>query len=157
MTPDDFNYISALLKNRSGLVLSQDKAYLLESRLMPVARNSGMQSVEELISKMRMTSDSGLITNVTEAMTTNESFFFRDQKPFDLFRDELLPELMENRASEKSMRIWSAAASSGQEAYTLAILLKEAGAKMAGWRCDIVGTDISHEILDKAREGVYMY
>ena len=155
MTPDDFNYISALLKNRSGLVLSQDKAYLLESRLMPVARSNGLQSVDELISKMRMTQDDGLIISVTEAMTTNESFFFRDQKPFDLFRDELLPQMMENRASQKSIRIWSAAASSGQEAYTLSIIMKEAGAKMAGWRCDILGTDISHDILNKAKAGIY--
>jgi chemotaxis protein methyltransferase CheR len=155
MTPDEFNYVSTLLKGRSGLVLSTDKAYLLESRLMPVARSNDFQSVEELINKMRMTKDEKLIVSVTEAMTTNESFFFRDQKPFDLFRDELLPEMMEKRAGQKRIKIWSAAASSGQECYTLSILIKEAGAKLAGWNTSIIGTDISHDILDKARNGIY--
>lgn len=155
MTPEDFDFISNLLKNRSGLVLTQDKAYLLESRLMPIARKKELQSVDDLIGKMRSSSDEALITEVTEAMTTNESFFFRDQKPFDLFKDEILPDLMERRASQKSFRIWCAAASSGQEPYTLSIILKEEAAKLAGWRHEIVGTDISNDILAKAKSGTY--
>ncbi len=155
MAPEDFDYISTLLKSKSGLVLTQDKAYLLESRLMPIARKNDLQSVDDLIGKMRQVSNGELITEVMEAMTTNESFFFRDQKPFDLFRDEVLPGLLERRASTKSFRIWCAAASSGQEPYSLSILLKEAGAQMANWRTEIVGTDISMDILDKAKSGNY--
>lgn len=155
MKPEEFEYISTLLKSRSGLVLSQDKAYLLESRLMPIARKNDLQSVDDLIAKMRGTRDEALVVEVTEAMTTNESFFYRDQKPFDLFKDEILPDLMERRSSKKSFRIWCAAASSGQEPYTLSMILKEEAAKLAGWRHEIVGTDISNDILAKARSGSY--
>ncbi|MBT4888669.1 MAG: protein-glutamate O-methyltransferase [Rhodospirillales bacterium] len=155
MTPEDFKYISTLIKGQSGLTLTEDKAYLLESRLLPVARKQGMESLEQLIAKLKASNDRALITDVTEAMTTNESFFFRDQKPFDLFRDILLPEMMEKRAAQKSVKIWCAAASSGQEPYTISILLKEAAAKLAGWNCSILGTDISHQILAKAKAGVY--
>lgn len=155
MNVNDFELISQLLKKRSGLVLSEDKAYLLESRLNPVARKWGLSGFDELAQQVRKSNDEKLLVDITEAMTTNESFFFRDQKPFDQFRDVVLPYLLENRASKKSLRIWCAAASSGQEPYTLAMLLKEAQAKLAGWRIEIVGTDISNEILDKAKEGVY--
>jgi chemotaxis protein methyltransferase CheR len=92
---------------------------------------------------------------VTEAMTTNESFFFRDQKPFDQFNDIVLPHLLKARAAKRSFRIWSAACSSGQEPYTLAMLLKEHAHKLADWRVEIVATDLSNEILDKAKEGLY--
>lgn len=155
MNVNDFELISQLLKKRSGLVLSEDKAYLLESRLNPVARKWGLSGFDELAQQVRKSNDEKLLVDITEAMTTNESFFFRDQKPFDQFRDVVLPYLLEHRAAKKSIRIWCAAASSGQEPYTLAMLLKEAQAKLAGWRIEIVGTDISQEILDKAKEGVY--
>ncbi|MBY0431848.1 MAG: protein-glutamate O-methyltransferase CheR, partial [Rhodospirillales bacterium] len=92
---------------------------------------------------------------VTEAMTTNESFFFRDIKPFDIFRQTVLPHLLQHRAAKKTFRVWCAAASSGQEPYTLAMLLKEEAAKLAGWRFEIVGTDISTEVLDRAKSGMY--
>ncbi|MBT4040666.1 MAG: protein-glutamate O-methyltransferase CheR [Rhodospirillales bacterium] len=155
MTPDDFDYISGLLRNLSGLVLTQEKAYLLESRLMPVARKNSLQSVDELIALVRLTKKDELITEIMEAMTTNESFFFRDTKPFDLFRDDILPDLIERRGTTKAFRIWCAAASSGQEPYSLAIILKEAAARLAGWRHEIVGTDISKDILAKASAGIY--
>ena len=155
MKPEDFDYISKLVKSRSGLVLTVDKAYLLESRLMPVARKRGMSGLEDLIAAMRLNADNALLQEVTEAMTTNESFFFRDIKPFDIFRDNTLPHLLETRAPQKSFRIWCAAASSGQEPYSLSILIKEAAAQLAGWRVDIVGTDLSLDILKKAKAGVY--
>ncbi|MGB0747787.1 MAG: CheR family methyltransferase [Magnetospiraceae bacterium] len=155
MKPDDFDYLSNLVKERSGLVLTKDKAYLLESRLMPIARKRDMKGLEELVSMLRMRRDESLARDVTEAMTTNESFFFRDIKPFDLFRDATLPHLLKERATKKSIRIWCAAASSGQEPYSLAILLKEASAKMPGWRSEIIGTDISAEMLAKAKAGIY--
>ncbi|MBL4691563.1 MAG: protein-glutamate O-methyltransferase [Rhodospirillales bacterium] len=155
MNPADFEFISTLLKKRSGLVLTPDKSYLLESRLMPVARKNGMKGLEELFQAVRGASEGPLLVDVTEAMTTNESFFFRDTKPFDLFRDHILPPLIESRAEKKSFRIFCAAASSGQEPYSLAMIIKELSAKLQGWKIDIVGTDISTEILNKARAGLY--
>ncbi len=155
MTPDDFDFISKLVNERSGLVLTPDKAYLLESRLMPVARKRGMKGLEELISAIRLRSEEDVIRDVTEAMTTNESFFFRDIKPFDIFREHTLPELLEACAGKKSFRVWCAAASSGQEPYSLAMVIKELGSQLDGWRYEIVGTDISTEILDKAKAGTY--
>ncbi len=155
MSPQDFEFISTLIKSRSGLVLTPDKSYLLESRLMPVARKHGLKGLDELINTMRTRKEEALIVEVTEAMTTNESFFFRDIKPFDLLRDEVLPPILEKRAAQKHLRIWCAAASSGQEPYSIAIVLKELGAKMAGWKIDMVGTDISHDILNKAKAGQY--
>ena len=155
MNVNDFELISQLLKKRSGLVLSEDKAYLLESRLNPVARKWGLSGFDELAQQVRKGNDEKLLVDITEAMTTNESFFFRDQKPFDQFRDVVLPYLLEHRAAKKSIRIWCAAASSGQEPYTLAMLLKEAQAKLSGWKVEIIGTDISQEILDKAKVGIY--
>ncbi len=155
MNPEDFRFISQMIRQRSGLVLNQDKVYLLESRLMPVARKRGMKGLEELISVLRTEREEELARDVTEAMTTNESFFFRDIKPFDLLRNVVLPELLKNRAAKKSFRIWCAASSSGQEPYTLAMVLKEEAAKLAGWRYEIVATDISTEMLNKAKAGLY--
>ena len=155
MNPEDFRFISQMIRQRSGLVLNQDKVYLLESRLMPVARKRGMKGLEELISVLRTEREEELARDVTEAMTNNESFFFRDIKPFDLLRNVVLPELLKNRAAKKSFRIWCAASSSGQEPYTLAMVLKEEAAKLAGWRYEIVATDISTEMLNKAKAGLY--
>jgi len=154
LRPDDFDFLAKLLKERSGLIITPDKAYLLESRLMPVARSRNLKSLDEVVAKMR-SRDETLARDVTEAMTTNESFFFRDTKPFDQFRDTVLPQVMQSRAGKKSIRIWSAACSSGQEAYSLAMILKENAAKLVGWHIEIVGTDISVEMLEKAKAGLY--
>jgi len=155
MNVTDFEVIAALLKERSGLALNKEKAYLLESRLNPVARKWNFSGFDELAQAIRTKGDEALLVDVTEAMTTNESFFFRDQKPFDQFNDMVLPHLLEARAAKRSFRIWSAACSSGQEPYTLAMLLQEHADKLAGWRVEIVATDLSNEILDKAKEGLY--
>lgn len=155
MNEDHFNFISSLLKDRSGLVVTPEKSYLLESRLTPIARRHEISGVEALIAHIRLKKDPALITEVIEAMTTNESFFFRDIKPFDLFRDHVLPHLLETRAVRKSFRIWCAAASSGQEPYSIIMTLLEQRAKLAGWKYELVGTDISRDILAKAEKGVY--
>lgn len=155
MRPDQFEFMRGFLKERSGLVLGDDKAYLLESRLTPVARKQGLKDLEELIDKVKASGDAALASAVTEAMTTNESFFFRDQKPFDLFRDTVIPHLAEHRADGKAFRVWSAAASSGQEPYSIAMLLREAAATFNGWKYDIVGTDLSSEVIKKAQDGIY--
>jgi chemotaxis protein methyltransferase CheR len=155
MKPEDFDFIAKFIKDRSGLVLTSDKAYLLESRLMPIARKRGLKGLDDLIQTVRSTRDEPLARDITEAMTTNESFFFRDTKPFDQFKDMVLPHILKARATKKSFRIWCAASSSGQEPYSLAMILKEEAAKMPGWKIDIVGTDISNEMLEKAKAGVY--
>ncbi len=156
MKPENFNYLSALLKNESGLVLTEEKVYLVESRLMPVARRNGIDGLDALVETL-ISSDRtvALVTEVTDAMTTNESFFFRDSKPFEQFRELVLPQLLVNRAVTKSIRIWSAACSSGQEAYSLTMILREESAKLAGWRIEILATDISQEMLEKAKSGLY--
>ncbi|MEQ8196175.1 MAG: protein-glutamate O-methyltransferase CheR [Rhodospirillales bacterium] len=155
MKPDDFEFLSTLVRQRSGLVLTSEKSYLLESRLMPIVRRHSMKDIGDLVTAMRAKTINGLDTEITEAMTTNESFFFRDVKPFDLFRDVVLPTVVKNRAAKKSLRIWCAAASSGQEPYSLAMILQEKAAELHGWKYEIVGTDISRDILKKAESGVY--
>jgi len=155
MKVEDFDMFSNLLKQRSGLVLTKDKAYLLESRLMPVARKWNMKGLEDLAQTVRSRKEEALLRDITEAMTTNESSFFRDQKPFDLFKQLVLPKLLESRAAKRQIRIWSAACSSGQEAYSLAMLLQEEGAKLAGWKIEIIGTDISAEMVERCKAGIY--
>jgi chemotaxis protein methyltransferase CheR len=155
MTTEDFDFLCKLLRERSGLVLTRDKAYLLESRLLPVARKRGLKSLDELVAQLHLRPVGDLARDVVEAMTTNESFFFRDIKPFDQFKSYVLPALLKSRASRRHIRVWSAACSSGQEPYTLAILLAEQQAQLAGWTIDILATDLSTEILDKAQTGLY--
>ncbi|HVJ51979.1 MAG TPA: protein-glutamate O-methyltransferase CheR [Aliidongia sp.] len=155
MNVDDFNLLSKLIKDKSGLTLTKDKAYLLESRLLPVARKYTLKNLDELVMRLRTRQEQGLVRDVVEAMTTNESFFFRDIKPFDQFKQVVLPYLLQSRASSKSIKIWSAASSSGQEPYTLAMLIKEERHRLAGWNIDILATDLSTEILAKAQAGLY--
>jgi len=152
---EDFNLLKGILKERSGLALSEDKHYLLESRLMPVARKLGMAGLDDLIRAIRMERKEALLRDVTEAMTTNESYFFRDNQPFDQFRELTMPTLLEARRAARRIRIWSAACSTGQEPYSLAMILKDMAAKLAGWRVEIVATDLSNETLEKARVGLY--
>ena len=154
MTPLDYEYLRKLLKERSGLDLSSDKQYLVESRLVPLARKAGLGGIPELVQKMRGGAEA-LATEVVEAMTTNETFFFRDKIPFDHLRDTVLPTLLPARAGRRSLRIWSAASSTGQEPYSIAMLLKEKAPMLAGWRIEIVATDLSHEVLEKSKAGIY--
>jgi chemotaxis protein methyltransferase CheR len=155
MTVTDFEFICQILRERSGLVLTNDKAYLLESRLLPVARKWKLATFDDLVRVIRSKMDEAVIRDVVEAMTTNESFFFRDTKPFDQFKALVLPALLKSRAASRTIRIWSAACSSGQEPYSLAMILSESAAQLNGWRIEIVGTDLSTEILNRAKEGMY--
>ncbi|MEH2469739.1 chemotaxis protein methyltransferase CheR [Nitrobacteraceae bacterium AZCC 2161] len=154
MTPLDYEYLQKILKDRSGLMLSADKKYLLESRLMPLARKAGVAGISELVQKMKGGSEA-VISDVVEAMTTNETFFFRDKTPFDHFKDTVIPELIKARAGKRSLRIWCAAGSTGQEPYSLAIILKDMSAALTGWRLEIIATDLSPEVLEKSRAGLY--
>jgi chemotaxis protein methyltransferase CheR len=155
VTPLEYDYLRRLLRERSGLVLSADKQYLVESRLLPVARRAGLAGLGELVQRLRAPSAETLVVEVVEAMTTNESFFFRDKIPFEHFRDTIIPTLMAARAAQRRIRVWCAAASTGQEPYSLAMCLKEMGGQVAGWRVEIVATDLSNEVLEKAKAGVY--
>ncbi len=155
MTPSDYEFLRKMLKARSGLMLSADKHYLVESRLLPIARRQGLANLTGLVAKLKRADSEPLTVEVVEAMTTNESLFFRDKTPFDQFRDHIIPSLLEARAATQRIRIWCAAASTGQEPYTLAICLKEMGQLLKGWRIDIVATDINTEVLEKARSGIF--
>ena len=155
MQAECFDVLQKLLKQRSGLVVVPEKAYLLESRLMPVARKWHVKGLDDLVALVRKNEDERLPKDITEAMTTNESSFFRDSQPFGQFKSTVLPELMARRASEKHLRIWCAGASTGQEPYSLAMILQEERAHLQDWRIDIVGTDLSTEVLEKATAGLY--
>jgi chemotaxis protein methyltransferase CheR len=153
VTPLEYEFLRKLLKERSGLDLSSDKQYLVESRLLPLARRAALSGIGELVQKLKSGADE-LTTEVVEAMTTNETFFFRDKIPFDHLRQTVLPQLVQARASRQSLRIWCAASSTGQEPYSIAMCVKEF-ASLAGWRVEIVATDLSQEVIEKSRAGIY--
>lgn len=140
---------------KSGLSLTQDKSYLLDSRLTPVSKKWGFPSLDAMTMALQGVPDPNLVKDVIESMTTNETSFFRDTRPFDAFRDHVLPALLEKRAIQKRIRIWCAASSTGQEPYSLAMLIKEQDAKLAGWHFEIIGTDISTEVIEKAQKAEY--
>jgi chemotaxis protein methyltransferase CheR len=153
VTPQDYEYLRKLLKERSGLDLSADKQYLVESRLVPLARRSNLAGIPDLVQKIKGGAQA-LTSEVVEAMTTNETFFFRDKIPFDHLK-ELLPGLARMRAARRSLRIWCAASSTGQEPYSIAMLLKEMTALFTGWRIEIVATDLSQAVLEKSKAGLF--
>jgi chemotaxis protein methyltransferase CheR len=154
VTPPDYEYLRKLLKDQSGLDLSADKHYLIDSRLSPLSRQCGLSGISELVRKIRGGSAS-TTAQVIEAMTTNETFFFRDKVPFDHFRLAVVPEILRTRANRRNIRIWCAAGSTGQEPYSLAMCLKEMGGAIAGWRIEILATDLSQEVIEKSRSGLY--
>ena len=155
LAPSVFDTFASLLKTRSGLVIGPDKSYLLETRLGPMLRREKLPDLAALAARLRGPGAEALIREVVEAMTTNESFFFRDDKPFQHVRKEALPRLIAARPAGSTIRIWSAASSSGQEAYSLAMLIQEARASLGDRRVEIVGTDIAREQLARAQTGIY--
>lgn len=155
MRINDFDLYRDLLKEKSGLTLTPDKSYLLDSRLTPVARKWNYANLEAMTMALRAMPSADLIKDIVEAMTTNETSFFRDTKPFDQFRDVVLPHLQKTRGGLKRVRIWCAAASTGQEPYSIAMILKENAAKFPGWTFEIIATDIDTAVLDTARKAEY--
>lgn len=155
MTPQEFDFVAKLVRKECGLVLSTDKAYLVESRLSPVARKLGLGTADAFVRELMKDARPDRVREVVEAMVTNETFFFRDKKPFDQFKDFVLPALLAARAGRRQIRIWCAASSTGQEPYSIAMICKEAAAQLAGWRIEILATDVSGEVLRIAKEGVY--
>jgi chemotaxis protein methyltransferase CheR len=154
MRPDEFQYLSQLLKQRSGLVLGEDKIYLIESRLLPIARSQGVQDISQLSTVLKTKPTETLLAEITEAMTTNESSFFRDIKPYENLRNIVFPMVMKSQPS-KHMRIWSAACSTGQEPYSVAMCIEEDKIKMPGWSFEIIGTDLARKVVDRAALGIY--
>ena len=154
MTPHDYDFLRTALKQRSGLVLSADKQYLVESRLIPLARKSGLAGIGDLVQKIKGGAEA-VAMDAIEAMTTNETFFFRDKIPFDHLRETVIPELLQARSSRKSLRIWCAASSTGQEPYSIAMCLKEIAPALAGWRVELVATDLSQAVLEKSKSGIF--
>lgn len=153
--PDDIEAFRRLVLERSGLILSAEKDYLLKTRLEPIARAESFADVASMLRQVRLTPASRLAQRCIDGMATHESFFFRDITPFDQLRDVILPELWKARAASKTLRIWSAACSSGQEPYSLAMLLREQYAKFGDWKIDILATDFSQPILERARSALY--
>ncbi|CAH0285258.1 protein-glutamate O-methyltransferase CheR [Roseomonas sp. CECT 9278] len=154
MTPDSFNFVAGLVKQRSGIVLTADKGYMLETRLGPMLRRDGIGSLDALAMRLRAPGSTALAAEVVEALTTNESSFFRDGKPFEHLK-KLLPRMAAARPPGHVIRVWSAACSSGQEAYSIAMTVLELGPVLGGRRVEIIGTDLSREMLDRAQEGVF--
>lgn len=152
---NDFDFIREMLFKHSAIVLDDSKTYLVDSRLGTVARNEGIGSLEELVEKMRRQPFNGLHWKVIEAMTTNETSFFRDIHPFEALKKVVVPELIARRQTERELRIWCGACSSGQEPYSILMLLRENFPLLAGWNIQLIATDISNEMLQRSREGCY--
>jgi chemotaxis protein methyltransferase CheR len=150
-----FDYIRAALRQRSAHHLEDDKVYLVETRLLAVARRHGFPSVEELVIRLRARPNERWLDEIVEAMTINETFFFRDGHPFEALRRTVLPELVRLRAGERRLNVWSAACASGQELYSVAMLLREGFPELDGWDVRLIGSDISAAMLDRARRGRY--
>jgi chemotaxis protein methyltransferase CheR len=155
LSPLSFETLATLLKTKSGLVIGRDKLYLLETRLAGIVKREKLPDMNGLADRLRRHGSDMLARDVVEAMTTNESFFFRDDKPFQHFRAHALPRLVAARPAGSTVRVWSAASSSGQEAYSLAMIVAESSSLLAGRKVEIVGTDIARDQLARAREGVY--
>lgn len=148
-------YLRNFVRRRSAIVIEDAKDYLLEARLAPVARRAGVDSLDGLVRIMLDHPEGALHTQVVEAMTTNETSFFRDLHPFETLKKTVLPELIQARASTRSLRIWCGAASTGQEPYSIALTIREHFPELASWRVQIVATDLNVEVLERAKAGVY--
>lgn len=153
--PEDIEAFRRLVLERSGLILCEGKDYLLKSRLEPIARVEGFADVATMMRQVRIAPATRLAQRCIDGMATHESFFFRDITPFDQLRDVILPQLWASRSQSKTLRIWSAACSSGQEPYSLAMMLREEQAKFGDWKIEILATDFSQPILERARSALY--
>lgn len=155
LNSESMAYLRDLVYRRSAIVLEDDKQYLIDSRLSPLARELGLGSIDELVGKLRVDASGVLVHRVIEAMTTNETLFFRDLHPFEALRTRLVPDLVTARAAQRSLRIWCGAASTGQEPYSIAMTLCESFPQLASWDVKIIATDLNSTVLERAREGKY--
>lgn len=156
ISQQQFEYVSTLAKNTSAQIIAPNKAYLIENRLGPIAREHGFDSIAALIDHLRAQSDHSVIhDSVIEALTTNETYFFRDFHPFEALEKSVIPRFLETKKDRKELRVWSAACSTGQEAYSFAMLLREKFPALANWKIKIIGTDLNNRVLEQARSGTY--
>lgn len=155
ISPETYGYVRDLVYKRAAIVVEPGKEYLVEARLGPVARQAGLPSIDELVRKLRSDERGPLVTQVVEAMTTNETSFFRDVHPFESLRTKILPEIVESRAASRQLRIWCAAASTGQEPYSIAMTIREHFPQLDSWNVSIVATDINATVLGRARAGIF--
>jgi chemotaxis protein methyltransferase CheR len=151
----DFNYVSTLVRERSAIVLEPGKEYLVESRLMPLARSAGLTDVGALVARAQRAGEAELKAKIVDALTTNETSWFRDRHPFDALATGMLPQFPMSRASSRTLNIWSAACSSGQEPYSIAMTMLDAAPTLASWRTQITATDLSPSMVERARLGHY--
>jgi chemotaxis protein methyltransferase CheR len=154
---EDYKFICGLVHQHSAIALEEEKKYLAESRLQDLAKREGIDSLRTLVRRLRHDPAHNLLNKVVEAMTTNETSFFRDFHPFEAMRKKLLPELIERRGSQRRLRIWSAACSSGQEPYSMAMLLREHFAELLSWNLRLLASDLSSEMLELAKLGQYSH
>ncbi|HNB72763.1 MAG TPA: protein-glutamate O-methyltransferase CheR [Acidobacteriota bacterium] len=151
----EFSYIQKLIYEQSAIVIEPGKEYLVEARLSPLAHQTGCASISDLITRLRLEPNTGLHRVAVEAMTTNETSFFRDVTPFEALKKEVIPQLIARRAAEKTLSIWCAASSTGQEPYSLAMLLREHFPVLNSWKLYLMASDISTEVLARARQGKF--
>lgn len=151
----DLDYIRNLIREHSAIVVDDTKSYLITTRLAPVMKRHGLASLGDLVHRLRTSALGGLRDEVVDAMTTNETLWFRDTHPFEALRAGVLPEIIQRRAAENELTIWSAACSSGQEPYTIALLIREHFPALTNWRVRIMATDLSGEMLGRAAAGRY--
>lgn len=155
LTSFDLDLVRKLVRERSGIVLGPDKNYLIESRLTPVAKLNGLDSLEQLCLRLRAVNSTEIQRQVIEAMTTNETLFFRDMHPFETLTKVVLPDMMARRQAQKRLTIWCAAASTGQEPYSIAMAIRDQLPSLNSWQLRIVATDIAADILARAKAGLY--
>ncbi len=155
ISTNDFQYISKLVLDLSGIVLEPGKEYLVESRIQPLAKKEGLDSIEDLVMQLRSGPQNGLRSKVVDAMTHNETSFFRDIHLFETLKKFIFPDLIKKREAVRELNIWCGASSSGQEPYTLAMLLRESFPQLQSWKINYISSDISHEMLDRCKKGVF--
>lgn len=155
LSPADFAFMREFLKSETAIVLEEGKEYLVETRLAPLLRKSGIPSLEKLIGEIRTNRAHPLKKGVLDALTTNETSFFRDLEPFEVLKTVVIPDLLAKRASTRKLAIWSAACSTGQEPYSIAMLLRDSFPALADWEILIYATDICSTVLERARAGVF--
>ena len=155
LLPAEFDFIRGLIEAHSAIVLEPGKEYLVESRLIPLSKREGYPGLTEMFADLKLNRKAGLRDKVVEAMTTNETSFFRDLHPFEAMKKHVLPELMQSRASERRLRIWSAASSSGQEIYSLVMLMRESFPALSTWKLELLATDLSTEMVARCQQGLF--
>lgn len=155
MNPADYEYLANFLLGTSGLALGTNKEYLLEARLIPLAQSLGMSGISELVQELKNGAEARVSSAVTEAMTTNETSFFRDKTPFEDLKDRLFPKLIEARRLSRRLKIWCAAGSTGQEPYSILMLLDDAFPELKDWTIELLATDLDKSAIERANSGIY--